>query len=87
MNLVQKFVEGESRRIFTDYRKRFDTWLSTVDIDGNGQLDKEQILKDFDHIQDGFQQMVAAASDLAKLAQQYHEKYGKEILDDKSTTT
>lgn len=79
MNLVQKFVESEARKSFQDYRKRFDEWLSTVDIDQNGEKDKKQILEDFDQIQEGFVTLVAGASDLARLANEYYRKYGKEI--------
>jgi hypothetical protein len=79
MNLVQKFVEHESLRVLSGYRKRFEEWLSTVDIDGNGQLDKEQILADFDKIQDGVMTAISGASDLARLAQEYRKKYGQDM--------
>ena len=87
MNLVQKFVESEAQRVFHDYRKRFDEWLDEVDIDGNGQTDKQQILADFDRMRDGAMDIIAGASDLSRLAREYYTKYGKDITGTTGDTT
>jgi hypothetical protein len=79
MNLVQKFIESEAEKAFHGYREKLDTWLSTVDIDGNGETDKQQILADFDRIRDGLMDVVGGLTDLHRLARQYYDRYGHEI--------
>jgi hypothetical protein len=76
MNLVQKFVESEAQKAARGYRDRFEAWLSTVDIDNNGQTDKEQILADFDQVREGVLSVIAGLTDLQRLAHQYYQKYG-----------
>lgn len=86
MNLVQKFIESEAQKAFHNYRERLDEWLSTVDIDGNGETDKEQILADFDRIRDGLLDVVGGLTDLHRLARDYYEKYGHEITGEQKKT-
>ena len=84
MNLVQKFIETEAQKAFHGYRDRFEQWLSTVDIDNNGETDKQQILEDFDRIRDGLMDVIGGLTDLHRLARQYYEKYGHEITGDQA---
>jgi hypothetical protein len=79
MNLVQKFVESEAQKAFGTYRQRFEHWLSTVDVDNNGQTDKQQILDDFDQIREGILGVIGGLTDLQRLSHQYYQKYGHEV--------
>lgn len=86
MNLIHKFIESEAQKAFHDYRDRFDKWLSTVDLDNNGETDKQQILADFDRIQNGALELLSGANDLLQLAAQYYDKYGKQPPDTAAKT-
>jgi hypothetical protein len=79
MNLMQQFVESEAKKMFKNYRERFDVWLDTTDIDKNGVKDKEQILENLDRVRDGVLEVLSAATDLHKLATKYYQTYGKDI--------
>ena len=59
MGLIQTFIEAEAKRSIHQYRERFAEWLSSVDIDGDGVNDRQQILADFDRIRDGIWKLSA----------------------------
>lgn len=83
MNLMQQFVESEAKKIFSNYRERFNNWLEVTDIDGNGVKDKEQILENLDRVRDGLLEVLSATGDLHNLATKYYQTYGKDFAEGK----
>ena len=79
MGLIHEFIESEAKRSFHGYRERFAEWLSSVDIDGDGVNDRQQILADLDRIRDGIMEVIAGLADLQKLSDLYQQKYVNEI--------
>ena len=83
MGLIHKFIESEAKRSIHGYRERFAEWLSSIDIDGDGVNDRQQILADFDRIRDGIMEVIGGLADLQQLSYLYQQKYGNEIkIDD-----
>ena len=83
MGLIHKFIESEAKRSIHGYRERFAEWLSSIDIDGDGVNDRQQILADFDRIRDGIMEVIGGLADLQQLSYLYQQKYGSEIkIDD-----
>lgn len=81
--MFEKFVADQVKNILTNYRQRFMQWLETSDVDENGIKDREQMIKDFDRLADGIQQIAKGGTDLFYLCASYYEKYGvKEMLQD-----
>jgi hypothetical protein len=79
MGLIQAFVEAEAKKSIHRYRERFAEWLTSVDIDGDGVNDRQQILADFDRIRDGIMEVIGGLADLQQLSYLYQQKYGNEI--------
>ncbi len=79
MGLIQTFIEAEAKKSINQYRERFAEWLTSIDIDGDGVNDRQQILADIDRIRDGIMEVIAGLADLQQLSSLYHQKYGNEI--------
>lgn len=79
--MFEKFIADQVKNILTNYRSRFVQWLETSDVDENGMKDREQMLRDFDKLADGVQQISRGGMDLFNLCASYYEKYGKEMVE------
>ena len=84
MGLIHKFIESEAKRSIHGYRERFAEWLSSIDIDGDGVNDRQQILADFDRVRDGIMEVIGGLADLQQLSHLYQQKYGNEIKIDEN---
>ena len=88
MGLIHAFIEAEAKKSIHQYREKFAEWLSSVDIDGDGVNDRQQILADFDRIRDGIMEVIGGLADLQQLSYLYQQKYGNEIkIDDQGKPT
>lgn len=79
MGLIHAFIEAETKKSINQYRERFAEWLASVDIDGDGVNDRQQMLADFDRIRDGIIDVISGLADLQQLSSLYQQKYGSEI--------
>ena len=84
MGLIHAFIEAEARKSINQYRAKFAEWLASVDIDGDGVNDRQQILADIDRIRDGIMEVIGGLADLQQLSSLYHQKYGNEIKIDEN---
>jgi len=79
MGLIHAFIEAETKKSINQYREKFAEWLASVDVDGDGVNDRQQILADIDRIRDGIMEIIHGLADLQQLSSRYQQKYGNEI--------
>jgi hypothetical protein len=74
--MFDKFLEMQAKRFISDSRDKFEEFLTSNDLDNNGEKDRQQLLDDFDQFAKGIHECVLSGSSIFNLVAAYYNKYG-----------
>lgn len=74
--MFDKFLEQQAKRFIADSRDKLEEFLSTHDVDKNGEKDREQLLKNFDEFTQGLHEVVKSGTNITQLLVAYYNTFG-----------